>query len=430
MNELVDNTSNADIQDAVTRIRRLVDHSTTNNEGSRFTYLIGNNGVGKSRILAELARQYDTDQNTRIKTIPCITDSIYDKFAFGRRNRRIRYFGARNAANAVFQSAIERALAAHILNGIVEKTQFVSRLEKIIEMTLELRVAGAHRLDDERKTRVQTLKLEDFVDKRKLKTADFRSKISEDEEQIIKGLLFTRIIPSKLTKLQASALRSFIELNPEMYVLVTKPGMAKPFSFGELSSGEKSRTLFAAKLLVAANNYSLILIDEPENSLHLHWQLNFHDALVDMLSGIRNFHVVVATHSPIIVSQSAKPDTPDTEVLVLYEDGAAQDKVQVSLSLGSQIDSYDEVLLDFFDTATFQTKSIKEKVADVMVKVADDPSSIDACKEELERLLAKKGIDNENLKLVNSAISLLKKHFGASNEKDGGNHGSKRSQQN
>ena len=414
MNELAGDASNADIQGAVTRIRKLIDHSTTKNEGSRFTYLIGNNGVGKSRILAELARQYDTDKETRIKTIPCITDSIYDKFAFGRRSVRIRYFGARNAANAVFQSAIERALATHILNGIVEKTRFVSRLEEFIGMRLELRVTGAHDLDDERKTRLHTLKLEDFIDRRKLKTVDFRSKISKEEEKIVKELIFSRIIPSKLTKLQAGALRSFIELNPDIDILVTKPGRDQPFPFGELSSGEKSRTLFAAKLLVAADHHSLILIDEPENSLHLHWQMNFHEALVDMLSGIRNFHVVVATHSPIIVSQSAKPGTPDTEVLVLHDDGTAHDKIQFSLVLGSQIDSYDEVLLDFFDTATFQTKSIKEKVADVMVQVADDPSRVDIRKEELERLLDKQGLDNENRKLVNSAISLLKKHFGAS----------------
>lgn len=414
MNDTASDASNEDIQGAVTRIRKLIDHSTTNNEGSRFTYLIGNNGVGKSRILAELARQYDMDQETLIRTIPCITDSIYDKFAFGKRSMRIRYFGARNAANAVFQSAIERALAMHILNGIVEKNRFVSRLEKFIGMKLELRVAGAHRLDDERKTRLDKLMLENLIDRRKLKTSDFRSKISKEEEQIIKELLFTRILPSKLTKLQAGALRSFIELNPDIYVLVTKPGRIQAFPFGELSSGEKSRTLFAAKLLVAADHHSLILIDEPENSLHLHWQLTFHEALVDMLSGIRNFHVVVATHSPIIVSQSAKPDTPDTEVLVLDDDGKAHDKVQFSLVLGSQIDSYDEVLLDFFDTATFQTKSIKEKVADVMVHVADDPSKVDARKEELERLLEKKGLDNENRKLVKSAISLLEKHFRAS----------------
>lgn len=49
-------------------------------------------------------------------------------------------------------------------------------------------------------------------------------------------------------------------------------------------------------------NSSLILIDEPEISLHPSWQINYMSVLNKMISQFNNCHVVVATHSHLIVT--------------------------------------------------------------------------------------------------------------------------------
>lgn len=67
-----------------------------------------------------------------------------------------------------------------------------------------------------------------------------------------------------------------------------------------LSSGEQHLLVLIGKLIFSRKNSGLILIDEPEISLHPEWQ----ESLLDILSSIQkisNFEILVATHSPILI---------------------------------------------------------------------------------------------------------------------------------
>jgi predicted ATP-dependent endonuclease of OLD family len=44
----------------------------------------------------------------------------------------------------------------------------------------------------------------------------------------------------------------------------------------------------------------LILVDEPELSLHIEWQINYVDELLEIIK-IVGFYSVLATHSPQII---------------------------------------------------------------------------------------------------------------------------------
>ena len=55
------------------------------------------------------------------------------------------------------------------------------------------------------------------------------------------------------------------------------------------------------ELLFKAKPNSLVLIDEPELSLHLGWQVEFLKDLQN-IAKLRNFDVLLATHSPEIIS--------------------------------------------------------------------------------------------------------------------------------
>ncbi|HHR6136513.1 TPA: AAA family ATPase [Providencia alcalifaciens] len=72
--------------------------------------------------------------------------------------------------------------------------------------------------------------------------------------------------------------------------------------FQHLSSGQFHILKSIITLMAEIENDSLILIDEPEISLHPSWQMNYMSVLNKMLSQFKNCHVIVATHSHLIVT--------------------------------------------------------------------------------------------------------------------------------
>lgn len=69
-----------------------------------------------------------------------------------------------------------------------------------------------------------------------------------------------------------------------------------------LSSGEQHELVLAYELIFRAKTQSLILIDEPELSLHVTWQHKFLDDM-ERISKLSNLDFLIATHSPSIVNK-------------------------------------------------------------------------------------------------------------------------------
>ena len=89
-------------------------------------------------------------------------------------------------------------------------------------------------------------------------------------------------------------------------VTVSIEGLKVVSSTGEnldlemLSSGEQHELIILYELLFRTSENSLILIDEPELSLHVVWQEAFVNDL-DELAELSDFRAILATHSPEIV---------------------------------------------------------------------------------------------------------------------------------
>jgi predicted ATP-binding protein involved in virulence len=67
-----------------------------------------------------------------------------------------------------------------------------------------------------------------------------------------------------------------------------------------LSSGEQHEIILLYDMLFKVQKDSLVLLDEPELSLHLEWQRSFLDDLMRVIKVV-GFDVIIATHSPYIV---------------------------------------------------------------------------------------------------------------------------------
>ena len=68
-----------------------------------------------------------------------------------------------------------------------------------------------------------------------------------------------------------------------------------------MSSGEQQEIVLFYELIFETPNKSLLLIDEPEISLHIVWQKIFMEDLQKVVK-MKNLNVVVATHSPQIIN--------------------------------------------------------------------------------------------------------------------------------
>jgi predicted ATP-binding protein involved in virulence len=69
-----------------------------------------------------------------------------------------------------------------------------------------------------------------------------------------------------------------------------------------LSSGEQHQLILIFDLLFVVTEKSLILIDEPELSLHVAWQKTFIESLTRIIA-LNGFDVLLATHSPAVVAK-------------------------------------------------------------------------------------------------------------------------------
>lgn len=88
----------------------------------------------------------------------------------------------------------------------------------------------------------------------------------------------------------------------------------REFLIEELSSGEKTLIGKGIELLLRDPFNRVILVDEPENSLHPKWQSRILE-LYQWISREFNAQIVVATHSPFVISS-----TPDGKLTLLREE--------------------------------------------------------------------------------------------------------------
>jgi predicted ATP-binding protein involved in virulence len=124
--------------------------------------------------------------------------------------------------------------------------------------------------------------------------ADSEKKISVFEELIQHLALFTTILNERRFTFKT------IQINKEKgFHFLTSKG--KELSLTDLSSGEQHEVVLLYELIFRTTPNTLVLIDEPEISLHITWQKAFLNDLLAIIQ-LQKMQVIVATHSPSIVN--------------------------------------------------------------------------------------------------------------------------------
>lgn len=90
-----------------------------------------------------------------------------------------------------------------------------------------------------------------------------------------------------------------ITLSPE-HGLRIKTESGKFLDVNKLSSGEQNEIILLYNLIFEVADRTLLLIDEPENSLHVAWQQEFINDISDIVKS-KDIQIIIATHSPHII---------------------------------------------------------------------------------------------------------------------------------
>lgn len=93
--------------------------------------------------------------------------------------------------------------------------------------------------------------------------------------------------------------KTVVSNNKEGLVFIDKRTRFKIYP-EQLSSGEKHIIFIFLNLIFKTSKEDLVLIDEPEISLHITWQMRFLEMLFK-ISKIKDIDIVISTHSPNIV---------------------------------------------------------------------------------------------------------------------------------
>ena len=368
-----------------------------NDEPLPLIVLAGSNGSGKTRILESILRYFQDHLNYKQNNIEagifyeekeknCISN-VQDFFY------RLESFSYCEANDPLREKHIE----------IKNKLDI---LPKVIYVPTEI---NFQKMNTASTTLVQEYKFINIVN----------TNLIKDIPSYIDTKIISAIFKNKNEKVGDVQKKVFDEINEIFEILdidvkiedISQDGRNIPiftnsagdkFDINELSSGEKQlflRTL-AIKMLNPEN--SIILIDEPELSLHPKWQ----QRIVDVYRKIgKNNQIIIATHSPHILGSVKKEN-----IMLLDKD----DEGKIVIKTGDELyDSYgqptERILEDIMGLKTTRNQEIFDKLEKIREMVNEDKYETDDFKKEYGDLKEILGTMDEDIMLIDMEIQIRKK---------------------
>ena len=150
----------------------------------------------------------------------------------------------------------------------------------------------------------------------------------------------------------------------------------------DMSSGEFAILSTVLSISAAADNpHTLVLLDEPELSLHPNWQMTLIDNLDRALAN-QVCHMIIATHSHMLVSELPMKRSSVTQ-LEKDEKGNLNATAISECTYGW---SAEEVLLKVFKTATDRNRYFGERIGRLLEKMGNNSIQPKEVTDELKEL--------------------------------------------
>lgn len=318
------------------------------NTSSNIKIIIGENGTGKSALLNELSIDYLNDN----KTVIAIATSIHDKFTSSR--RRFHFYGGRQD-----RSMVERAIKKSLLGDSYDDVDRVKYLINALEYAKYSPKIGI-KVEGFESDKIESLYVAAEKDERLYDVLSLIKKYQEpfSRESVVAISLWG--VTKENNNVAGSALSAFIRYER----VLKKYKIIKRFrtylyrenseiALANASSGE----LMIISMLVHISSYidkdTVILIDEPENSLHPRWQRKYIDMILDVFYLFQP-KIYVASHSPQIIpldNDLYKIFTPRNGVVVEVDEKTSNNE---------------ELLSEVFGVITPENRFLSNKMVEVI----------------------------------------------------------------
>lgn len=250
--------------------------------------LTGANGSGKTRWLQHFSKNFLENKKSNRRLI-CFSGTVMDKFPLARdESENYAYFGMKTNNNMFSDLAPYRRLITYLDSSKNVEKNRGERGRKAGELLVSIGLDPIFKIVFRR-------------------GRNSRDKISEPA----RGGLDLEISLLNLEDVEKIAERASQIRDGLIHasdVIFYKKG--NNLEIKDLSSGERSYALLILALAFSVSNHSLVMYDEPENSLHPKWQARIMHDLMDLMVNLSTkSQLIVATHSPLIVSGASNDRT-------------------------------------------------------------------------------------------------------------------------
>ena len=365
---------------------------------------------------------------SRVLVLSFITN---DKFSFSPEvDGFYSYLGVRATGNATYTSTIEKRLCSHI-TSIAKNEYRIKKLGDILEfLGMERRVTIKHDLKRmtlfKSKISLKSIRaaLDKATDRKKYLSYNLNS-ISDREIDVLlinieklKSRHFLKSIKYEIDcgmgglgidsdeLATLSVLENIEFISPPKVIFSKSDG----FEFEHTSSGEKNILYTMISLLAATVSDSLLLIDEPEISLHPAWQMRYVNLLKNVLASFSDGHCILATHSHFMVSDIEPQDSELVKVFKRLENANLVRKFDL-MKYSTYAWSAENILYEIFNLRTTRNYYFELELSELLSMISKRSTNINRMNELVLKFSAMVFNENDPLNiLIEQAKSYVAEH--------------------
>lgn len=326
------------------------------------TMLVGPNGSGKSSLLLKIAQQYRFDRNVTI-----ICNTPHDRFVGLRYVKRISVGKSDHSPNLIVKRAVAGALntgsefyqISSILKHCGYRPRFGFRIDRSSRYGMsfdELVSAVRYEAPEEH---WESFEVPEDDGDLQLAIA-FLQRHKSDKPIWVDAtgpvLEFSLAREFRSVLVHESRLRS-LRVIKGISIYLCRDEDGREIEIRKASSGQLALISSLLFLITNVGESPLIIIDEPENSLHPNWQREYVEKVLSAMS-YRGATLIIATHAPLVVT-GALSDSP--EVVSVYEVREGSPR-RLDLNSSSAPSSIEEILWRAFDVVTPANHFVSEQI--------------------------------------------------------------------
>ncbi len=210
----------------------------------------------------------------------------------------------------------------------------------------------------------------------------FCNTLSYDLELERKKSVEYDIINDQSLKGDYSLLKDLQALDFISYPTILLKRVNSDYNLEESSSGEYHLLSTLIGVLATIKEGSLVLIDEPEISLHPNWQMKFMYYIRQIFERYKSCHFIIATHSHFLVS-----DLKDESSCVVALSRDLKNKIIAeTLKFDTYARSAEQILLNVFKVPTTRNFYVSDKVGEILELISKETRDDNLIAEKVQEL--------------------------------------------